>query len=158
MNKIFIINVLIATMVVACKPAPQPAEAGKTYGAAVTADNSINIDMLLDQLATQDSVRTKLEGKVESVCQTKGCWMNLVPDDGNVAKSIFVKFKDYAFFMPLDLAGEKVVIEGVAYKEVTPVDELKHYAEDEGLSQEEIDKITEPKEELKFMADGVIVL
>ena len=84
--------------------------------------------------------------------------MNLVPDDGNEAKSIFVKFKDYGFFMPLDLAGEKVVMEGVAYKELTSVDELKHYAEDEGLSQEEIDKITQPKEELKFMANGVIVL
>jgi hypothetical protein len=158
MNKLFIFIALMAFCVISCKPAAQPAETGKTYGAEITADNAIDIDKLLTQLTTQDSVRTKLEGNVESVCQVKGCWMNLVPDDGNEAKSIFVKFKDYGFFMPLDLAGEKVVMQGVAYKEVTSVDELKHYAEDEGLSQEEIDKITEPKEELKFMADGVIVL
>jgi len=158
MNKLIILTALVLISFVACKPAPAPAEPGKTYGTAVTADNAIDIDRLLTQLSSQDSVKTKLRGTVESVCQTKGCWMNLVPEDGNEAKSIFVKFTDYAFFMPIDLAGEKVVIEGVAYKEVTPVDELKHYAEDEGLSQEEIDKITEPKEELKFMADGVIVL
>jgi len=102
-------------------------------------------------------VRTKFTAKVESVCQVKGCWMNLVPSEaGN--DEIFVKFKDYAFFMPLDISGKNVIVEGVAYKEVTPVDELKHYAEDEGLPQEEIDKIVEPKEEIKFMADGVIVL
>jgi len=158
MNKLFIITLLALMCAFSCKPAPQPAEAGNTYGTVITTDNSISIDQLLSKLATQDSVRTKLKGNVESVCQTKGCWMNLTPDDGNVEKSIFVKFKDYAFFMPIDLAGEKVVIEGTAYREVTSVDELKHYAEDEGLSQEEIDKITSPKEELKFMADGVIVL
>ena len=60
--------------------------------------------------------------------------------------------------MPLDLAGSEVIVEGIAYREITTVDELKHYAEDEGLSAEEIAKITEPAEELKFMADGVIIL
>jgi hypothetical protein len=57
--------------------------------------------------------------------------------------------------MPLDLAGKEVVMNGYAFKDVTSVDELKHYAEDEGLSQAEIDGITEPKKELKFMASGV---
>ena len=158
MSKILVFSLSVAFTFVMCKSPAPPAEAGITYGEVITADNSVNIDKLISQLSSQDTVSTKLIGNVESVCQAKGCWMNLVPDDGNVAKSVFVKFKDYGFFMPLDLAGEKVVIQGKAYKEVTPIAELKHYAEDEGLSQEEIDKITEPKEELKFMADGVIVL
>jgi len=38
------------------------------------------------------------------------------------------------------------------------VDELRHYAEDEGNSAEEMTKIREPEEELKFMADGLIIL
>ena len=49
-------------------------------------------------------------------------------------------------------------MDGFAFKEVTPVDELRHYAEDEGMSKEEIAAITEPKEELKFMASGVLLL
>jgi len=34
---------------------------------------------------------------------------------------------------------------------------LKHLAEDEGKSQEEIDAITEPKMEYTFVAHGVII-
>ena len=71
---------------------------------------------------------------------------------------MFVKFKDYGFFMPLDLAGSEVVMAGKAFREETSVDELRHYAEDEGQSAEEIAKITEPVEELKFLAYGVVVV
>jgi hypothetical protein len=38
------------------------------------------------------------------------------------------------------------------------VEELKHLAEDAGKSKEEIEAITEPKEELKFLATGVLLL
>ena len=71
---------------------------------------------------------------------------------------MFVKFKDYGFFMPKDIAGKRVVMDGYAFKEITPVDELRHYAEDEGKSPEEIAAIVEPKEELKFLAKGVLLL
>ncbi len=77
---------------------------------------------------------------------------------GNGGEEMMVKFKDYGFFVPKDIAGRKVVMEGYAFREVTPVDELRHYAEDEGLSTEEIEAITEPKEELKFLASGVLLL
>ena len=50
------------------------------------------------------------------------------------------------------------MIEGVAYKEETSVDELKHYAEDAGKTAEEIAAITEPVSEKKFMATGVVLL
>ena len=132
---------------------------GENIGAPIKKANPISFSSLLNKIETQDTVRTQLKAKVEGVCQVKGCWMNLVPTKGATAdESIFVKFKDYAFFMPLDLAGQNVIVDGIAYKEVTSVDELRHYAEDEGKSAEEIAKITEPVEELKFMADGVIIL
>ena len=143
--------------VFACKSPQTSSVAGEKFGKEITAENPVDLPSVVAKLQTQDSIRTKFTAKVESVCQVKGCWMNLVPITAG-DQEIFVKFKDYAYFMPLDIAGKNVILEGVAYKEVTPVDELKHYAEDEGLSQEEIDKITEPKEELKFMADGVIIL
>jgi hypothetical protein len=34
---------------------------------------------------------------------------------------------------------------------------LRHYAQDAGKSKEEIDKITEPKHMLTFLADGVLI-
>lgn len=124
------------------------------YGEAFKSKEFIELNVLTQQMATQDTVQAIVKGKVESVCQKKGCWMNIVSDEG---ESIFVKFKDYGFFMPLDLAGQEVVMNGMAFKEVTSVEELQHYAEDEGLSKEEIEKITAPKEEYKFMATGVYV-
>jgi len=83
--------------------------------------------------------------------------MNIVSDTNKEDDGIFVKFKDYGFFMPLDASGNTAIMRGRAYKEETSVDELRHYAEDEGKSAEEIAAIVEPVTELKFMADGVII-
>jgi hypothetical protein len=69
-----------------------------------------------------------------------------------------VNFKDYAFFMPKDLAGKKVVIDGFAERMETSVEDLKHIAEDAKKSAEEIAKITEPKKEIVFEAKGVVIL
>ncbi|MBT8190468.1 MAG: DUF4920 domain-containing protein [Saprospiraceae bacterium] len=147
-------------MISACKKPAQPLEENgyKYFGEKIDKVEAISFNDLMSKIETQDSVYTQVEAQVEAVCQTKGCWMNLVDANNVEGASIFVKFKDYGFFMPKDIAGQKVIVEGVAYKEITTVDELKHYAEDEGLSQEEIDAITEPEEELKFMANGVILL
>ncbi len=69
-----------------------------------------------------------------------------------------VTFKDYAFFMPKDLAGKRVVVDGIAYISETSVEELRHYAEDAGKAPDEIAGITEPLRELAFEAAGVLVL
>ena len=61
-----------------------------------------------------------------------------------------VKFKDYGFFMPKDISGKEVILNGKAYVNEVPVDEQRHYAEDAGKSEEEIAAITEPKKDLFF--------
>lgn len=155
----FLLMLFVVTAV-ACKQAPAPVaeEDGIQYfGEKIKADNYVSFDEFVTQVKQKEEVNLKLKAKVESVCQAKGCWMNLVADNGS-DDGVFVKFKDYGFFMPKDISGRYVVVEGKGYKEVTPVDELRHYAEDEGLSAEEIAAITEPKEEIKFMASGVALL
>ena len=110
---------------------------------------------LLLKISDTDSLQTKVIGTVESVCQVKGCWMNIVmPDTG---EEMFVKFKDYGFFMPKDIAGREVVLNGKAFVNEVPVEELRHYAEDAGKSKEEIEAITEPKRTYSFEADGVLL-
>ena len=84
--------------------------------------------------------------------------MNIVDGAGASEGEIFVQFQDYGFFMPKDLAGQEVIIEGKAYRQETSVEELKHYAEDAGKTAEEIAAITEPVMEKKFMATGVVVV
>ncbi|HFC00716.1 MAG TPA: DUF4920 domain-containing protein [Phaeodactylibacter sp.] len=127
----------------------------ESYGAKITPDNALTFDAMLEKMDNLDSMQTKVTGTVESVCQKKGCWVNIVSEDG---REMFVKFKDYGFFLPKDCGGRKVVMEGEAFREKTSVEELRHYAEDGGASKEEIAAITEPKEELKFIASGVLLL
>lgn len=106
-----------------------------------------------ENMEVGDSVQISFKSKVNSICQKKGCWMTL--DLGDESSESFVKFKDYEFFVPMDAADSDAVIKGMAYKGETTVQELRHYAEDAGKTQEEIDAITEPKIEYTFIADGV---
>jgi hypothetical protein len=107
---------------------------------------------LYDTMAEGDTLNVKFEAKVNSVCKKKGCWMRLAIGEDHES---FVKFKDYAFFVPKDSAGETAVVNGKAYVERVSVDEQQHMAEDAGKTEEEIAAITEPKLTLAFMASGV---
>jgi len=129
------------------------------YGEKITPEGAITYDQLLQKLETMESIENvKVSGNIAGVCQAKGCWMNIVSNTEKSKESMFVKFKDYGFFMPLDASGTTAIMEGKAYKEETSVEELRHYAEDEGKSAEEIAAITESVTELKFMAHGVILM
>jgi hypothetical protein len=48
-----------------------------------------------------------------------------------------------------------MVMYGYIYWDTTTVAQLRHYAEDRGASQEEIEAITEPVAEYMFKAKGV---
>ena len=52
-----------------------------------------------------------VEGVIVRSCKMEGCWMELAPS--KAAKSVRVKMKDHAFFIPLDAAGMKAKAEGV---------------------------------------------
>ena len=131
---------------------------GQTFGEAFTAEAPVSYASLMEKLQTADSVNVQFQGIVQEVCQAKGCWMTISSVASSDETPVMVKFKDYGFFMPKDISGREVVMNGYAFKEVTPVNELRHYAEDAGKSQEEIEAITEPKEEFKFLASGVVLL
>ena len=124
------------------------------YGEHISGDNPISGEKLITLLGGQDSVWVTMESKIVSNCQKSGCWMDLDVGNEEVVK---VTFKDYAFFIPLDSEGKKATVEGFAKKELISVDMLKHYAEDEGKSQDEIVAITEPEFAYTFEAIGVII-
>ena len=129
---------------------------GESFGAEFAPESVISYSDLLVKAEGEDSLQVQVRATVAEVCQMKGCWMNLVASESG--PSMMVRFKDYGFFMPKDIAGREVIVEGVAFRQLTSVDELRHYAEDAGKSEEEIAAITEPKEELAFLASGVILL
>lgn len=107
-----------------------------------------------ESMKVGDTAEVKFRSKVNSVCQKKGCWMRL---DIGGDEEAFVKFKDYGFFMPKDIATDEVIVAGKAYVEKTSVEDLKHFAEDAGKSETEIAEITEPKTTYAILSHGVLL-
>ncbi|HMN95740.1 MAG TPA: DUF4920 domain-containing protein [Phycisphaerales bacterium] len=93
-----------------------------------------------------------IEGTIEEVCLVKGCWIVLRDDAG---RQVFVRFRDYGFFVPRNAAGHRAVLLGDARVVTVSVDQLRHFAEDAGRSPTEIAAITQPEQRLEFLADTV---
>ena len=119
-------------------------------------DEAIERLELIKSLKKKNEIdRVTIKGKVTAVCPKKGCWVTL-ENTQNV--EVFVKMKDYAFFLPQNIAGKTILLDAKVTKQETSVKELRHYAEDAGKSKEEIAKITKPKVEIRVLANGIKVI
>ena len=125
-----------------------------TFGEKISENGAIGGAELLALLTASDSVTTTLKAPIEQVCQMKGCWMTV--NLGNDT-DMRITFKDYGFFVPKGAGGHEAVMQGMAFKQILSVETLRHYAEDEGKSKEEIAAIIEPVTEYTFEAVGVII-
>ena len=157
MKKVF--GLLVCALIVACAPQKETKETPVlvgNYGETISVDNAISTTEMIKKLGSLDSLVVKVESEIVTTCAMKGCWMNLVLADGQEMR---VTFKDYGFFVPKEgMGGNRAVIEGVVKRTLTDVATLKHYAEDAGKSETEVAGITEAKEELTFVANGVVIL
>ncbi len=128
------------------------------HGMRITEESAISsedFDTLTDQWDIWDMSDLKLSGAVDAVCQAKGCWMTMkLPNN----QEMRVTFKDYGFFVPKHSSGKTAIIQGELKVDTTSVEDLRHYAIDGGMSEEEAKKkITEPKIGYSFLANGVII-
>lgn len=158
MKKLFIICLAFGLpILVMAQPPAGNAVPGDKYGEIASVAGAIDMAALPAKLeADQDSsIDTRVKATVLDVCKKKGCWLKVAVNDSTEA---FVKMKDYAFFAPLAIKGKTVVMDGVASIKTTSVEALQHYAKDAKKSQAEIDAITEPKEEITFLASGIEVV
>ncbi|MDC6386523.1 DUF4920 domain-containing protein [Flagellimonas taeanensis] len=143
---------LVVLCQISCK---QETIKGDYFGEEFKISNKVDkTSALYEGLVATDTLQTQMMGEVTEVCQAKGCWMKVKLDSED---EVFVRFKDYGFFVPKDAAGKKVVMNGAAFLEEMSVEDQKHYAEDEGASEDELAQITEPKRTLRFEADGVLI-
>jgi len=135
----------------------EPQTEYKLFGTKLSENQAVSKEEIYksyNTLKIGDTLNVKFTSTINEVCSKKGCWMKLPLTEN---EKVMVRFKDYGFFMPLDSQGKEVIVEGKAFVKVTSVDELRHYAEDAGKSKEEIEKITEPKKEMAFLAHGVLL-
>ncbi|WP_370087197.1 DUF4920 domain-containing protein [Ekhidna sp.] len=119
-----------------------------THGSEITSDNALSIKDFLQKVNEEEST-FKVRGTIEEVCQMKGCWMTLRNEMG---ENVRVTFKDYGFFVPKDISGREVIIEGTASREVLEEDVARHYAEDGGKEYDE-----SMRNSISFVAHGVLV-
>lgn len=122
------------------------------YGAGLKSDGIISTSKMIELVSENGTFEGKISGEIKEVCTKKGCWLTMDLPNG---ESMRVTFKDYGFFVPTTSQGYPIVLDGVAVLTETDAKTLRHYAEDEGKSAEEVAAITEPKREITFEAVGV---
>jgi hypothetical protein len=128
-----------------------------SFGDTITPDGAISAEEMYKKylsLENGDTIEVKFASVIENVCQKKGCWMNVELTE---EESAYIRFKDYGFFMPFNAAESEAIVNGLAFVTKRSVEELRHDAEDENKSQDEIDAITEPEVSFGFLANGVLI-
>ena len=119
----------------------KPSEADKTAvfdkngnikrGAPISAKaKKVSLAKVLKEPTKYAGKTVRVEGVIVRSCKMEGCWMELAPSKD--AKSVRVKMKDHAFFIPLDSAGMNAKAEGVFSVKVLTKAEVDHLIEDGG--------------------------
>lgn len=128
----------------------------KHYGpSAVDTNNAISMAEMVKQFNENPQANTfTFYAPIVNVCQSAGCWVNVQKADGDLMR---IRFKDHFGIPPKTQTGNVAYFHGVAYYDTISVALQKHFLEDGHAPQSEIDKITEPKIELNFQADGVLI-
>ncbi|QNL51491.1 DUF4920 domain-containing protein [Olivibacter sp. SDN3] len=156
MKTILVLLLMSCSFITYAQDTIPSAEPGAMYGKEVTEGNAITVSNLEKKLQVDSLYQGQIEGTVVEVCKKKGCFMQLKRED--VDDPILVRFKDYGFFMPQNIVGRTVLIQGIAKVKETSVERQKHWAQDAGKKPDEIAGITAPKRDIEIMADGVMVL
>lgn len=125
----------------------KPAE--KAWGAKINLKTAVSLDDAIKTLPSSNEIL--VEGKAVQVCQKKGCWLTL----GSSSSDVRVTFKGYEFFVPFSLKDQNVKVQGVLKEEIVSVSDQKHYLQDEGRPQADIDAVKEPKKTYTLVASGV---
>src|SRR5688572_31135707 len=107
---------LVAALLASCSNEPKTALRAAEYvkGTAVYGDsvkdvNVIDLASVSTAMQDKDRLDMKIRGVVNEVCQKKGCWMIMKLNNGDDMR---VTFKDYKIFVPKDLSGKEVILDG----------------------------------------------
>ena len=128
----------------------------KNYGLVdVDSTKAISLDDMLQQLdQNPENVEFTFYAPIEEVCQNAGCWVNVKKDNGEFLR---VRFKNH-FVIPVKTKiGSVAYFHGQAFWDTISVELQQHFAEDAKMNESEISKIQQPKFELNFEADGILV-
>jgi hypothetical protein len=120
-------------------------------GTALTTETpAVRFADVLKEPAKFAGKRVRIEGVVERVCQSEGCWMQIAPEAG--VTGIRVTFKDHSFFVPKDSKSMKFKAEGEFSVKVLDKAQVDHLIEDGAKIERKADGTAD---EIRFVATGV---
>ena len=122
----------------------QPTEADKTAaipsdsylkrGAPVGTADKVSLSKVLTEPAKYSGKKVLVEGVIVRSCKMEGCWAELA--ETSESKSVRVKMKDHAFFIPLQSAGAMARAEGVFSVKTLSKAQVDHMIEEDGAKFE----------------------
>jgi hypothetical protein len=121
-------------------------------GAAIGKSKKVSLAKVLKDPSKYAGKTVRVEGVIVRSCKMEGCWLELAPTKDS--KSVRVKMKDHAFFVPLDSAGASAKAEGIFTVKTLSKEEVKHLVEEDGAKFDNINpdgSVTE----ISFTATGV---
>lgn len=146
---------IFSLLIASCSIQSQKEAIDKSFGEEIDTSNSIGIEQLESKMKASPNSSITIKGKISEVCQSEGCWLEL---ENTVGQTVIVRMQDHQFTVPKDIAGRTVYVSGMTFLDTTIVEALKHYAEDLGKSQEEINAINKPTIDVVMEAKGIVLL
>jgi Domain of unknown function (DUF4920) len=124
-----------------------------SFGAPATrpTEKTVAVSAVMSDAQQYSGKYLSLTGTVASVCPKKGCWLTLSDQD---SKPMFIKFTCPVDgrLIPMEAVGRPAVVEGLVKVVTLSETEARHYKEDAGASQEEIEKIVGPQTQITVMS------
>lgn len=92
------------------KTAAIPANSYLKRGASIGGAKKVSLNAALRDPDKYSGKLVRIEGVVVRSCKMEGCWAEVA--ETKDSKSVRVKMKDHAFFIPLESAGANARVEG----------------------------------------------
>jgi hypothetical protein len=116
------------------KTAAIPADKYLLRGAPIGRSEKVSLNKVLNDPAKYTGKTFLVEGVVVRSCKMEGCWAEVAETaDG---KSVRIKMKDHAFFIPLQSAGAKARVEGTFIVKTLSKAEVDHMINEDGAKFE----------------------
>jgi hypothetical protein len=148
---ILLFPVFISVAVLAQKHTPLPH--GMVYGQKPNTIGLMDATKVEAFMGKKTRINTTIAGKIIKVLKEKGGWFELDAGNGRI---IAARFNKYDITIPADLAGHRVIIEGIAEKQFI-ADDLQHLAGDTVAGQKQHKAKTNPKRRITFEVKGLFV-
>ena len=116
------------------KTAPIPVDSYLKRGAAIGKGEKASLNAVLKDPSKFAGKSILVEGVVVRSCKMEGCWAEVA--ENKDSKSVRVKMKDHAFFIPLQSAGASARVEGTVQVKTLTKAMVDHMIEEDGAKFE----------------------